>query len=120
MATVRNFRELIVWQRAMELVKDVYHAVAQFPSQERYCLSDQLRRSAVSIPSNIAEGQARQHTAEFRHFLHVELGSLAELETQMIIANDVGYVGPDVLRQAEAKIDEIRRMIFGLLQKLPK
>ncbi len=120
MTTVQNFRDLIVWQKAIELVTDVYHAVAQFPAQERYGLSDQLRRSAVSIPSNIAEGQARQYTTEFRHFLHISLGSLAELETQLIIANEVGYLAPDALRHFQSKIDEIRRMTFGLLQKLPK
>ena len=74
MAAVRNFRELVVWQRAMELVKSVYLIVGVFPAQERYGLTDQLRRAAVSVPSNIAEGQARQHTAEFRHFLHVAPG----------------------------------------------
>ena len=79
-----------------------------------------MRRSAVSIPSNIAEGQARQYTTEFRHFLHISLGSLAELETQLIIAHEVDYVTSDALRQFQSKIDEIRRMIFGLLQKLPK
>ena len=77
MSVVKSYRDLIVWQKAMTLVKWIYRLVSRFPAYERYGLADQMRRSAVSIPSNIAEGQARQHTAEFRHFLYVALGSLA-------------------------------------------
>jgi four helix bundle protein len=116
---VKSYRELIVWQKAMELVKRIYHLVGCFPTHERYGLADQMRRSAVSIPSNIAEGQARQHTAEFRHFLYIALGSLAELETQALIAHDVAYLAADELSRIEASIGEIRRMIHGLIKHLP-
>lgn len=118
--TVKSYRDLIVWQKAMELVKRIYHIVGSFPAHERYGLADQMRRSAVSIPSNIAEGQARQYTAEFRHFLYIALGSLAELETQTLIACDVAYLTVDDLKDVESLIGEIRRMLHGLIKQLPK
>ena len=117
---IRSYRDLIVWQKAMELVKHTYLLASGFPAHERYGLADQMRRSAVSIPSNIAEGQARQHTAEFRQFLFVALGSLAELETQTLIAHDVTYLSSKQLHEIETKIGEIRRMIHGLIRQLPK
>lgn len=120
MAVVRSYRDLIVWQKAMTLVKWVYRLANQFPAYERYGLADQMRRSAVSIPSNIAEGQARQHTAEFRHFLYVALGSLAELETQVLIAHDVTYLAAVELKEIETLISEIRRMLHGLIRQLPQ
>jgi four helix bundle protein len=117
---VRSYRDLIVWQKAMELVKCIYDLVGRFPSHERYGLADQMRRSAVSIPSNIAEGQARQHTAEFRHFLYVALGSLAELETQSLIAHNVSYLTAEQVRDIEERISETRKMLHGLIKQLPK
>jgi four helix bundle protein len=117
---VRSYRDLIVWQKAMDLVKCIYDLVGRFPSHERYGLAEQMRRSAVSIPSNIAEGQARQHTAEFRRFLYVALGSLAELETQTLIAHEVDYLTAEDLQETEALIGEIRRMTHGLIKQLPK
>ena len=119
-SSVKSYRDLFVWQKAMELVKRIYHLVSAFPAHERYGLADQMRRSAVSIPSNIAEGQARQYTAEFRQFLFVSLGSLAELETQSLIAYDVGYISAEVLSDLEALISEIRRMLHGLIRQLPQ
>ncbi len=119
-AVVRDYRDLIVWQKAMELVKRIYRLVGCFPTHERYGLADQMRRSAVSVPSNIAEGQARQHTAEFRHFLYIALGSLAELETQLLIAHDVSYVSAEELKEIVDLITEIRRMAHGLIRQLPK
>jgi four helix bundle protein len=119
-SAVRSYRDLIVWQKAMELTKSIYRLAGNFPTYERYGLADQMRRSAVSIPSNIAEGQARQHTAEFRHFLFISLGSLAELETQALIAHDVGYLSIEALSDLEALFSEIRRMLHGLIRQLPK
>jgi len=118
--SMRSYRDLIVWQKAMELVKRIYRLAGGFPAHERYGLADQMRRSAVSIPSNIAEGQARQHTAEFRQFLYVALGSLAELETQSLIAHDVGYLSAVELSDVEVFLSEIRRMLHGLIKQLPK
>jgi four helix bundle protein len=118
--TVRSYRDLIVWQKAMELAKQTYHIASRFPAYERYGLADQMRRAAVSVPSNIAEGQARQHTGEFRHFLYVALGSLAELETQVLIAHDIAYLTAEEIKDLETLTGEIRRMIYGIIRQLPK
>jgi len=118
MEGVRNYKDLIVWQRSIELVKLVYQLVHRFPKHETYALSDQLRRSAVSIPSNIAEGQARQHPGEFRQFLHIALGSAAEVDTQMIIAHELGYVSTTELHNIETLISEIQKMSHTILKRL--
>jgi four helix bundle protein len=90
----KSYRDLVAWQEAMNLVTAVYQISACFPKQEIYGLTSQLRRAAVSVPSNIAEGQGRRGTAEFRHFLRQASGSLMELETQMMIAERLHYVSP--------------------------
>ena len=89
---VESYRDLIVWQKSMELVERVYRMTRVFPKEELYGLSSQIRRAAVSIPSNIAEGQARKSTAEFLNFLSIAQGSRAEVETQTLIAQRLGYV----------------------------
>src|SRR5579864_9055186 len=89
---MRGYRDLKTWQEAMELVKGVYVATRHFPRDELYGLTSQLRRAAVSIPSNIAEGQARFSSKEFAHFLSQARGSLVEIETQILIAQDLGYL----------------------------
>jgi four helix bundle protein len=89
---VNCYKDLIVWQKAMDLTEMVYQATKAFPREELYGLTNQVRRAAVSIPSNIAEGQARQSTAEFRNFLSLARGSLAEVETQLMIAQRLGYL----------------------------
>jgi len=83
---VRNYQELIVWQRAMDLVEEIYKATKEFPREELYALTSQIRRAAVSIPSNIAEGQGRRTTADFLRHLSIAYGSLREVETQALIA----------------------------------
>jgi four helix bundle protein len=88
----RSYRDLEVWKRSIALVKDIYEATAQFPPAENFGLVQQIRRAAVSIPSNIAEGQFRNYTKEFKQFLSIALGSAAELETQLIIAHRVNYL----------------------------
>jgi len=115
---VRNYKDLIVWQKAVVLVKFVYGLVGRFPPYEKYGLADQLRRSVVSIPSNIAEGQARQYPNEFRHFLFTALGSTAEVETQMIIAHDLSYISADELHQLESQVVEIQKMLHALIRRL--
>ena len=82
---IRNYKNLLVWQKAMDLVVEIYNITKLLPKEETYCISDQLRRSAVSVPSNIAEGQSRNSVKEFIQFLAIARGSLAELETQLII-----------------------------------
>lgn len=118
MATVRNYRELIVWQKAMDLVELVYPATRQFPKEELYGLTSQVRRSAVSIPSNIAEGQARKSTAEFLNFLSIANGSRAEMETQILLAQRLKYVTNDTAQQILNLSEEVNRLLNGLMNSL--
>jgi four helix bundle protein len=122
---VKSYKDLLIWQKGIELIKEVYQVVKKFPKEETYVLGDQLRRAAISIPSNIAEGQARilcletrQHTPEFKQFLYISLGSLAELNTQLIIAKELGYINESVLGGIENKIVELRKMISTLITRL--
>lgn len=118
MATVRNYRELIVWQKAMNLVELVYQATKQFPKEELYGLTSQIRRSAVSIPSNIAEGQARKSTAEFLNFLSIANGSRAEMETQILLAQRLNYATNDTAQQILKLSEEVTRLLNGLMKSL--
>ena len=118
MSRVQSYRDLIVWQRAIEFTEMVYQVTSSFPKHELYGLTNQLRRSAVSVPSNIAEGQARQHAKEFRHFLHIAKGSLAEAHTQLIIASRLHYLPSDKLRKLESIIVEIQKMLRALIARL--
>jgi len=118
MMAVQNYRELIVWQKAMDVVELVYQATKIFPKEELYGLTNQVRRAAVSIPSNIAEGQARQSTAEFRNFLSIAQGSRAEVETQIMIAQRLGYLPQQQTDQILNLSEEIKRMIYSLTAKL--
>ena len=115
---VQNYRELIVWQKAMDVVELVYQATKIFPKEELYGLTNQVRRAAASIPSNIAEGQARQSTAEFRNFLSIAQGSRAEVETQIMIAQRLGYLPQQQTDQILNLSEEIKRMIYSLTAKL--
>ncbi len=117
--SVKSYRDLIVWQKGIVLAKQIYALTRDFPRAETFGLSSQLRRSAVSIPSNIAEGQARQHTGEFRQFLHTALGSAAELDTQIVIACELGYIADQEAIQVQQCIVEIRKMIYSLISHLP-
>jgi four helix bundle protein len=111
-----HYKNLIVWQKAIALVAEIYRATQLFPREEQYGLTSQIRRSAVSIPSNVAEGQARLSPNEFRRFLGIARGSLAELETQLIIAENLGY-----LKETGPLLDqlaEVGRMLSGLLASI--
>ena len=111
-----SHKELKVWQKGIELVKSVYEVTQSFPANEQFGLVSQMRRAAVSIPSNIAEGSARQSDKETIQFLHISLGSLAELETQLIIAEKLNYIKePQTYLN---KIIEIRSLILGLIKYL--
>ncbi len=118
MTEIKSYRDLLVWQKAMELVVDVYGIAKALPPDERYGLGGQLRRSAVSIPSNIAEGQARQHTGEFKQFLYISLGSLAELDTQLIIAVRLDYLFHVTYTAMDLRIVELQKMLSSLIKKL--
>ena len=114
----KHYKDLLIWQRSMSLAKLVYQLTRSFPPEERYGLISQLRRAAVSIPSNIAEGQARKGTSEFLQFLSIATGSLAELETQLLLSVDLSYCKlPDVAPLFQ-EIDELQKMIVALKRKL--
>lgn len=113
-----DFRQLVVWQKAMDLAVGVYALCARLPSQERFELSSQLRRAAVSVPSNIAEGQGRATPGEFRQLLGVARGSLLEIETQILLVERLGYVQPDATAPLLGAVDEIKRMLNALINRL--
>lgn len=115
---VRHHRDLVVWQKALSLVEVVYAASKSWLADERFGLVSQVRRAAVSVPSNIAEGCARRSTGSFVHFLSIARGSLAELETQMILANRLTYVSETQLDRVFAAADEVSRMLASLINKL--
>ena len=115
---VRNYRELLVWQKGIALVKQAYALTELFPRSDKFGLVGQIRRAAVSVPSNVVEGQARGHTKEFVQFLHVALGSLAELDTELAVARELGYGTDGRLRRAGEQVLELRNMIYGLISKL--
>ena len=110
------FKDLIVWQRAMELVRKVYSLTKTFPADERYALTDQVRRAVVSIPSNIAEGCGRSSTADYSHFLAIARGSLYETMTQLQVAADLGYI-PGITPELDDLINEVGRMLTAMLKK---
>ena len=115
---VSSYRQLVVWQKAIELVLEVYRATQDFPKEEMYGLTSQLRRAAVSVPSNIAEGQGRFSTGEFKQFLGHAKGSLFELQTQVVIAQKLGFMKDKVASKLVALSDEVGRMLSGLLSSL--
>jgi four helix bundle protein len=114
----QNYRDLIAWQRAMDLVEATYTASATFPRDEMYGLTQQLRRSVVSVPSNIAEGQGRGSIREFAQFLTIAHGSLREAETQILIAQRLRYLETSTAEQLDEVCGEVGRLINGLLRSL--
>jgi four helix bundle protein len=115
---VKRFNDLIVWQKSMTLVERIYQVTASFPKEEIYGLTSQIRRAAISIPSNIAEGQSRHSTKEFLRFLSIALGSRSEVETQLIIASRLKYLGSDMAIELTAQLDELGRLLRGLVNSL--
>ena len=113
-----RYRDLIVWQKSMVLAKLIDRVTQGFPSEEKFGLTSQMRRAAVSIPSNIAEGQARRGTREFIQFIAQAEGSLAELDPQLTLAIDFGHVEATRTEKAVALIEEVRRMLNALRRKL--
>jgi len=118
--TVKAYTELIAWQKSIDLVADVYRFTRQFPKEEIYGLTSQIRRAAVSVPSNIAEGQGRISTGEFRQFLGHARGSLAEVETQIHIAKKLNYLSPAEASRLLSSCDEVGRILNGLLAALTR
>ncbi len=116
---IQSYRDLVAWKKAMRLVSSVYRCTQAFPRSETYGLTSQLRRAAVSVPSNIAEGQARLSTGEFRHFLGNARGSLMEVETQILIAQELGYLEQKEIETLLGETGELGRILNGLLASLP-
>ena len=115
---VKSYKDLLVWQKGIDLVKDVYQLTSHFPSEEKYGLTSQMRRAAVSVPSNIAEGQARGTSADFNRFLDIAQGSLAELETQLIISVELEFCSNKQTHIPLQKLYEIQKMLYSLQKKL--
>lgn len=114
-----SYRDLIAWKKAIELVTEIYRTTAKFPKEELYALTAQLRRAAVSVPSNIAEGQAHYSNADFRRYLRHARGSLAEVETQITIAHNLNYISAENATELGKRIDELSRILAGLLASIP-
>lgn len=118
--STRGYKDLFVWREAVAFVPDVYAVVSGFPAHERFGLCDQIRRAAVSVPANIAEGQARHSLRDFLRHLRTAKGSLAELHTHMIIAEQLGYIEASRLAELEQAISEIARPLHKLILNLRK
>jgi len=117
---VQDYQDLIAWQKAMDLVEAIYRATQVFPKEEIYGLTAQVRRAAVSIPSNIAEGQGRSTTRDFLYFLSVAQGSVKEAETQVLIAERLAYVTKQVSARLVEQTTEVGRLISGLTKALKR
>jgi four helix bundle protein len=115
---MKTHKDLDAWKNSISLVTDIYKLTSSFPREEVYSLTSQIRRSAVSIPSNIAEGAGRNHYKEFIQFLYISLGSMSELETQMLIACNLEYVSEKELEEFNQKIKIITNQIVGLINYL--
>ncbi len=115
---IESHKDLIVWQKAMELAEEVYRLAKNFPREELYALTDQIHRAVVSIPSNIAEGKNRHSVSEYLHFLSIARGSLAEVETQILLAIRFGYINQSQADKALGLREEISRMLAAMRTKL--
>lgn len=115
---MRDYRDLEVWQRARAVVRDTYSATSRFPVSERYGLSAQARRAAVSVAANLAEGTGRRGSPEFARFVDIATGSAYELECHLILASDLGFVGVAEIGPLLGEMDEVKRMLIGLARRL--
>ncbi len=113
-----SYKKLQVWSKSMDLARNIYFITKSFPKDEQYGLISQMRRCAVSIPSNIAEGSQRVSDKEFSNFILIARGSLAELETQLILAADLEYLSTETMRNVSSSIDELSRMLHSFYSKL--
>ena len=117
---MKNYKELLVWQKAMQTAEETYRLVKLLPKEELYALSDQMRRAAVSIPSNIAEGQGRNSAKEFANFLSIAKGSTAELETQLMLCVRLNYLQQAQADQVLNLCDEVGKMLTGLIAHITR
>jgi four helix bundle protein len=117
---LKNYKDLKVWQKSYQLCLEIYRITAKFPKDERYGLTSQIRRAAVSIPSNIAEGYGRKTTLDYVRMLYISYGSVCELETQILLAGDLDFIEKGEMNQVENNIAEIERMLKALIKSLEK
>jgi four helix bundle protein len=115
---LKNFKELKVWQKSYAFCLKVYKITTAFPKTEQYGITSQIRRSAVSIPSNIAEGYGRKTTADYTRMLYISYGSLCELETQLLLAGDLGFIAKREIDTVKLNLAEIERMLKALIKAL--
>lgn len=115
---INSYKDLLVWQKAYELALMIYQMTEKFPKHEQYGLVSQLRRCAVSIVSNIAEGYQRQHTGEYVQFLSIAFGSCAELDTQLILSKDLRYSASEEFERSSSLLNEINKMLYSLMKKI--
>ena len=115
---MHRYKELSVWQKAIELVVEIYKITEKFPLKERYGLISQMNRCAISIPSTIAEGAGRNTTKDFDHFLAISLGSSFELHTQLVLSNRLGYVPMEAVEKIELELSHIQNMVVKLKKSL--
>lgn len=116
----QHYRELDIWKKGIEIADAVYKVTESFPKEERFGLAVQMRRSAVSVPSNIAEGFARQHNKEYKQFLYIALGSCAELETQIIVGCNCGYLGKKIGDELLEYLDHESRMLMNMIKAISR
>lgn len=114
---IHNFRELVAWQKAMQLAREVYLLTNSLPANERYGLTSQIQRAVVSIPSNIAEGAGRPTEKELVHFLSFALGSAYELETELLLAGELGYIDTEQSTQINTAVVEVQKLVYSLMKK---
>ena len=117
---MHDFKKLVIWQKAMEIVKNVYVITNTFPKEERYSLTSQLRRSAISIPSNISEGAGRNTNGEFKNFLGIANGSINELMTQLILSKQLGLVEDQIIQPIIKDLIEVQKINYSLIKKFTK
>ncbi|MFL5553927.1 MAG: four helix bundle protein [Gemmatimonadaceae bacterium] len=117
-AQITSYRDLDIWQVAMQVVIEIYRLTRAFPPDEKFGLVAQLRRAAVAIPSNIAEGHGRQGAPEFRRFVSIARGSVSEVETQLAVAVALGFTGADEITSLSSQLDRLSKMLFGLYRRL--
>lgn len=115
---MQSYKDLIVWQKGMRLVSEIYKLTERFPKSEVFGLTSQIRRAAVSIPANLAEGYGRKHRAEYAQFVKIAFGSGAELETHLLIAQNINFIKKEEAAEAEALLDEVMRMLNKLSSSL--
>lgn len=115
---MQSYKELIVWRKSIELVKEIYILTNKFPKSELYGIISQMRRAVISIPSNIAEGYTRHHRLEYIQFIRIAFGSGAELETQIIIAKELKFSKNEEFKRSEELSDEVMKMLNGLISSL--